>query len=105
MLKNIIIRDLTEEDNEIISLLKKETGCKQASKAVMRAVYSFIRSSAIIRKQLNRIKELEAENYVVKQNTLLIIEATKKLEKMLCYQNNTTEKQLIVFDNKNKNEV
>lgn len=83
LIKNIIIRDLTAADNEIINLLKKETGCRQASKAVMRAVHSFTRSSAIIRKQANRIKELESENYVVKRNAVLIIEATKNLEKVL----------------------
>lgn len=46
-IKNILIRDLTDQDNETLRAIMKETGCFQASKAIMRAAYSFLRMSAL----------------------------------------------------------
>lgn len=82
-IKNVLIRDLTEEDNKTISILMKETGCFQASKAIMKTAYSFIRMSVIAKHQAARIKELEAENYLLRRNATLIVESAKKLDLLL----------------------
>lgn len=83
MVKTIIIRKLTEEDNKTVSILMRETGCYQASKAVMKAAYSFVRMSGLVKQQATRIKELEAENYVLRRNSAIIVEAAKKLDIVL----------------------
>ena len=41
-MKNIIIRDLTKEDNRIIEEVKEQTGEKTASKAVLRASSEYL---------------------------------------------------------------
>lgn len=82
-ISNVVIRGLTELDNEAISIVKKETGCEQASKAVMKAVYSFPRMSALVKQQVVRIKELETENCILRQNSAIIVEASKKLDSVL----------------------
>ena len=51
-LKNILIRDLTDQDNETLRAIMKETGCFQASKAIMRTAYSFLRMSAITKQHV-----------------------------------------------------
>ncbi|WP_293713011.1 hypothetical protein [uncultured Parabacteroides sp.] len=81
--KNVIIRDLTDEDRAAIDVVIADTGFRQASKAIMRAVHSFARSSLTIRNQAGRIKMLEAENHILLHNARLIIEANKKLESIL----------------------
>lgn len=82
-LKNILIRDLTEEDNRVIREIMRETGCFQASKAVMRMAHSYLRMAAITGRQAERIRELEAENHVLRRNATLIVEATGKLDMVL----------------------
>ena len=83
MLKNILIRDLTDQDNETLRAIMKETSCFQASKAIMRAAYSFLRMSALAKQQGERIKELEAENHVLRRNATQIVEYSKKLDLVL----------------------
>lgn len=80
IIKNILIRGLSDQDREMIGVIMKETGCYQASKAVIKASYSFIRLSALMKRQTARIEKLEAENHILRRNTALIIEATKKME-------------------------
>lgn len=82
-INNILIRNLSEKDQEALSAVMAETGCGQASKAVMRAVYSFLRSQALIQQQSGRIKELEAENLILHQNAVLITTAVKRLDGVL----------------------
>lgn len=78
-LKNILIRDLTDEDNRVIREIMRETGCFQASKAVMRMAHSYLRMAGITKRQAERIRELEAENHALRRNATLIVEATRKL--------------------------
>ncbi|MCD7850452.1 MAG: hypothetical protein LUH63_12425 [Parabacteroides sp.] len=80
---NILIRGLSDQDREMLQTVMQETGCRQASKAVMKASYSFIRSAALIKRQGDRIRELEAENYILRRNAMQIIESTKKLDLVL----------------------
>lgn len=82
-INNILIRNLSEKDQEALSAVMAETGCGQASKAVMWAVYSFLRSQALIQQQSGRIKELEAENQILRLNAVLITTAVKRLDGVL----------------------
>lgn len=87
-IKNILIRDLTEEDNKTIRAIMNDTGCYQASKALMRCAYSYLRMSAITKHQAARIRDLELENYSLRSNATQIVEALKKLDVMLSKNNN-----------------
>ena len=81
--ENILIRGLTDQDREMLQTLMSETGCRQASKAVMKAAYSFARSAGLIKRQGDRIRELEAENYVLRRNATQIVEYCKKMDLVL----------------------
>ena len=82
-LKNILIRGLTEEDNRAIREIKRETGCFQASKAIMRMAHSYLRMVTVAKRQAERIQELELENHRLRSNAALIVESVKKLDVVL----------------------
>lgn len=67
-IKNVLIRNLTAEDNQTIRAVMQETGCYQASKALLRTAYAYLRLVALSRQQLARIKQLEAENRTLRQS-------------------------------------
>lgn len=78
-IKNVVIRGLTDEDNKTIRAIMDDTGCYQASKALMRCAYSYLRMLDVVKKQSTRIQDLELENHRLRSNALLIVEAVKKL--------------------------
>lgn len=86
-IKNVLIRDLTTEDNQTIQAVMRETGCYQASKALLRTAYAYLRLVAMSHRQTVRIKQLEAENRVLRQSTAAIVEAVRKIEKVLSEKN------------------
>lgn len=81
--ENILIRGLSDQDREMLEQVMQETGCRQASKAVLKAAYSFVRSAALIKRQGEWIKDLEAENHVLRRNATLIVECSKKLDSVI----------------------
>lgn len=87
-LSNILIRDLTDQDNETIRQIMTDTGCFQASKALMRCAYAYLRLSEIMKHQAARIRDLEAENHRLRSNSTLIVEAVKKLDAVLSKKEN-----------------
>lgn len=82
-IKNVLIRGLTAEDNQTIRAVMQETGCYQASKALLRTAYAYLRLVALSRQQLTRIKQLEAENRTLRQSSSAIVEAVRKVKKIL----------------------
>ncbi len=87
-IKNILIRDLTEEDNKTIRLIMNDTGCYQASKALMRCAYSYLRMSAITKHQAARIRDLELENHRLRSLSTQIVESFRKLDVVLSKNDN-----------------
>lgn len=82
-IKNVLIRGLTAEDNQTIRAVMQETGCYQASKALLRTAYAYLRLVALSRQQMARIKQLEAENRTLRQSTAAIVEAVRKVGNVL----------------------
>lgn len=82
-IKNILIRDLTDEDNKTIRAIMDDTGCYQASKALMRCAYSYLRMSAITKNQAARIRDLQLENHHLRSNAALLAEVVKKNDLVL----------------------
>lgn len=78
-IKNVVIRGLTDEDNKTIRAIMDDTGCYQASKALMRCTYSYLRMLDVVKKQSTRIQDLELENHRLRSNASLIVESVKKL--------------------------
>jgi hypothetical protein len=85
-LKNIMIRNLSEEDKIAINKAKEETGCKQASKAII----------AVTRSYYRMVKHYER----MKEDNRRLIEENKRLTQaaQLIRQGNT-----IIDDILNKN--
>ena len=67
-IKTVLIHNLNAEDNQTIRAVMQETGCYQASKALLRTAYAYLRLVALSRQQLARIKQLEAENRTLRQS-------------------------------------
>ena len=82
-IKNVLIRDLTAEDNQAIREVMRETGCYQASKALLRSAYAYLRLVALSRGQTARIKQLEAENRTLRLSATKIAEALRGMEGVL----------------------
>lgn len=82
-IKNILIRDLTDQDRAMINRVMQETGCFQASKAVMKAGYAFERNQNMIKIQSDKIKSLEAELFLYRKNAKIVSECLRKMENML----------------------
>ena len=85
-IQNILIRKLNDADREVIDKVKKETGCYQASKALLTMCYSYFRLLQMHRKSIDRVAELEKENKKLKELTDNIISSTKGL--LLIVDNN-----------------
>ena len=81
-IKNVLIRSLTAEDNQTIRAVMQETGCYQASKALLRTAYAYLRLVALSHRQTARIKQLEAENRTLRESTAAIVDAVKKVEEL-----------------------
>lgn len=82
-IKNVLIRDLTTEDNQAIREVMRETGCYQASKALLRTAYAYLRLVALSRRQAAHIKALETENRTLRLSAAKITEALRSLEGVL----------------------
>lgn len=82
-INNILIRGLSDADREALSLLMNEVKMYQESKAVMQAVYAFKRNTQVIKRQAERIRELECTNHVLRSNASQIIKSIGKLNELL----------------------
>ena len=82
-ISNILIRGLSDSDREALSDLMNETRLFQASKAVMQAVYAFKRNTAIIKKQAERIRDLEYQNHILRNNSEQIVKSVGKIKEVL----------------------
>lgn len=63
--------------------IKKETGCQQASKALLQTGYAFLRLIATNGWQRSRIAALEAENRRLRQSAAAIVEAVGNIESVI----------------------
>ena len=66
-IRNVLIRDLTDEDRYMIKEVMRDTGVGSASKALIRAGHSFCRQSKVIERLRDRNRELEAENIALRR--------------------------------------
>lgn len=82
-LKNILIRDLTDQDRDMIAFVKRETGCNQASKALMQAGYAFCQRQNMIGAQAKMIRKLEEEIAFYRKNANVVAECLRKMDEML----------------------
>lgn len=86
-IKNILIRGLTDEDRQMISVLMAETKCRQASKALLKTAHSFTRILGIVKRQEDQIKALEKENRILGNYARQMMEANRKIEQVLITNN------------------
>lgn len=78
-IKNIIIRGLNDEDRTVINTAMRETGCRQASKAVLKVCHAYHRMLAIYTRQKQEIQlkdrqiaDLQAIVNSIRQNQITI---------------------------------
>jgi hypothetical protein len=90
-MKAILIRRLYPDDVEMIEKLKKATGKKFASKALMEAGRLFLRTIPLWKKDQERIKELEEENKQLRELGEMLLNGCAGLQQLLSV-NNKAEK-------------
>lgn len=86
-IKNVLIRNLTNEDRQVITAILSETGCRQASKALLKAAYSFLRILGIVKRQEEKIQALEKENKSLRASFELMAEANREIGRILLTNN------------------
>lgn len=81
--KFVLIRNLTAEDNRMLQGIKQETGCRQASKALLRAGHDYLRILATNGLQKKKMAMLEEENRKLHQSLKVILQAIKEMESVI----------------------
>lgn len=79
----VLIRNLTEEDNKMLQEIKRETGCQQASKALLQTGYAYLRLMIVNRSQREKITVLETENRKLRQSADAILKAVGNIESVI----------------------
>ena len=79
----VLIRNLTAEDNRMLQEIKKETGCQQASKALLQTGYAYLRLMIVNRSQREKITVLETENRKLRQSADAILKAVGNIESVI----------------------
>lgn len=82
-INNILIRGLSDSDREALKFLMNQVKLFQASKAVMRAVHAFQRNEEVIRRQAERIRDLECQNHILRSNSAQIAKSVGKINEVL----------------------
>ncbi len=82
-INNILIRSLSDSDREDLLYLMDQVKLYQASKAVMQAVHAFRRNTQVIRKQAERIRDLECHNQILRRNSEQIVKSVGKIKDVL----------------------
>lgn len=85
-INNILIRGLSDKDREAINTVMNETRMFQASKAVMQAVYAFQRNMQVIKRQAERISDLECQNNILRSSSAQIVKSVGKINEVLSKQ-------------------
>lgn len=79
----VLIRNLTEEDNKMLQEIKRDTGCQQASKALLQTGYAYLRLMIVNRSQREKIIVLETENRKLRQSADAILKAVGNIESVI----------------------
>lgn len=86
-IKNVLIRNLTNEDRRVITALMAETECRQASKALIKTAYSFFRILGVVKRQQEKIQALEEENKLLRASFDLMTDAHRAIGRILLTNN------------------
>ena len=79
----VLIRNLTEEDNKMLQEIKRDTGCQQATKALLQTGYAYLRLMIVNRSQREKITVLETENRKLRQSADAILKAVGNIESVI----------------------
>lgn len=71
------------KNRDMIAFVKRETGCNQASKALMQAGYAFCQRQNMIGAQAKMIRKLEEEIAFYRKNANIVAECLRKMDEML----------------------
>lgn len=77
---------MSDKDREAINTVMNETRMFQASKAVMQAVYAFQRNMQVIKRQAERISDLECQNNILRSSSAQIVKSVGKINEVLSKQ-------------------
>ena len=83
MVKNILIRNLTVDDNRMLQEIKRETGHQQASRALLRTGHDYLRLLETSGLQREKIDILEEENKKLRQSSVAILKAVEDIESVI----------------------
>lgn len=83
MAKNILIRNLTVDDNKMLQEIKRETGYQQASRALLKTGHDYLRLLETSGLQKEKIAILEEENRKLRQSSVVILKSFEDIESVI----------------------
>lgn len=82
-IQNVIIRNLNDEDREAIAFAMKETGTRQASKALLRVCKAYQRMVLLYRKIKDENLRLQKENRELKEAAHEVLSGKEKIRNII----------------------
>lgn len=82
-LKCVMLRNLSDEDKEAVQLAIRETGFKQANRAIMTTLKSFTRLVRIVKNLEEENNRLRTENRKMKKCLSTFTEAVRNIDTIL----------------------
>lgn len=79
-IKNVLIRNLTDDDREAIQTAIRETGYKQASKAMLAVCKGYSRMVKLYKETIEERNRLKKENEKLKKSIKIILSIQDELQ-------------------------
>jgi len=80
--ENVILRNLSAVDNEVIAVLKKETGYNSASKAILKGIHAYYRLIVLYKKKCSEMDQLKKDMEKIQQ-TPQMIDAMERMKSFI----------------------
>ena len=82
-IKNVLIRNLTDDDREAIQTAIKETGYKQASKAMLAVCKGYSRMAKLYKETMEERNRLKKENERMRKAMKTILSIQDELQQFM----------------------
>lgn len=79
----LTVRLYSEEERQAIKTAMKETGCRQASRALIKMCMAFSRLAGLVKSQSAELKRLQAENSRLRKCMVSMRQAQAEADKIM----------------------
>lgn len=79
----LTVRLYSEEERQAVKIAMKETGCRQASRALIKMCLAFSRLAGLVKSQSAELKRLQAENVRLRKCMAVIRQAQTEADRVM----------------------